>query len=78
MSRHDPALIKAFEDNRAAIARATNPVFAIRQEKREAIKAVAERYAAEAKAEGRRLDYEGFVRETSRIERKYLAREMAL
>jgi len=78
VSRHDPALIKSFEDNRAAIARATNPVFAIRQEKREAIKAVAERYAAEAKAEGRRLDYDGFVRETSAIESEYLAREMAL
>lgn len=78
MALHDPDLIKAFEDNRAAIARATNPVFAIRQEKREKIKAVADRYAAEAKAEGRRIDYDGFVRDTSAIEREYKAREMAL
>lgn len=30
MARHDPALIKAFEDNRAAIAKAAIPETAIR------------------------------------------------
>jgi len=78
MARHDPELVKAQNRNRAAIARATNPLFAIRQEKRAKIQEAARRFADEAAAEGRRIDYEAYVRETARIEREYLRREMAL